>query len=716
MDPNEQLHQIASRLRQVEDANAALTRRVYFLEAEISRIAGVQVPIAAEPTRVAVPPPLPPLAMPVPAIEQLAPPHLATPSDQPDQQPSELEPEFAAPSPVPSVEGNVGLAWINRIGVLTLVLGVAFFFKYMVDNDWIGPAGRVILGVLAGMLTIFAGDRLWHRDQKVFAQGVQALGTSILYLSFFAAFRFYELIPQTVAFVLMAMTTVMTGALSLRYNAQVTLVLALLGGYATPFLLSKGEPNDLFFLGYLFLLNAGASIVARMRGWIAVEWLAFAGTWLLHFAWTEDRGKTTRPVLATVCTVLNYGISLFSAHNWILLAGQILSGILLGYGFNREWNDLLPLLALGHFFAGLLFSNRQNITAGVMAAAAGFWLGQAAADQPGRFQHLTILLSTYAAVFLSTLGYAAFRSARGVLHKADLAAAALCGVVYFTASAFLLEPEYRAYLGLFTVAVAACYLALGYLIYKFTPQEQRDSTGPLLAAGLALAFLALAVPIQLTGYRITIGWAIQAAALAWIAYKMKDARILIGTAILQFLALSRLSEDSMVYWPPIEGGYTMFLNPRFVSFLCVCLSLWLSAWWASKFEQRAVKTSAGVAYIVGHMLMILGLHLEFFAYIDSRTDLTASTSIKTLVSSIILAGYGFLFISFGFARRAALPRILGLILFAIVVLKLYVYDIWLLDRIYRMIAFIALGAILVAGSYLYSRFRDKLGTLIREPQ
>jgi uncharacterized membrane protein len=123
-----------------------------------------------------------------------------------------------------------------------------------------------------------------------------------------------------------------------------------------------------------------------------------------------------------------------------------------------------------------------------------------------------------------------------------------------------------------------------------------------------------------------------------------------------------------------------------------------------------------VAYIVGHMLMILGLHLEFFAYIDSRTDLTASTSIKTLVSSIILAGYGFLFISFGFARRAALPRILGLILFAIVVLKLYVYDIWLLDRIYRMIAFIALGAILVAGSYLYSRFRDKLGTLIREPQ
>ena len=95
-------------------------------------------------------------------------------------------------------------------------------------------------------------------------------------------------------------------------------------------------------------------------------------------------------------------------------------------------------------------------------------------------------------------------------------------------------------------------------------------------------------------------------------------------------------------------------------------------------------------------------------------DLTALNSIKTLISSIILGGYGLLFISFGFARRSALPRILGLILFGIVIVKLYIYDIWLLDRIYRMVAFIALGGLLLAGSYLYSRFRGKLSTLIRD--
>ena len=702
MDPNEQIHQIANRLRELEDSNAALTRRVYFLETEISKVAGIEVPVA--PMRATAPPPLP--IGPLPLMEPAPPQVFAEEAVMPTGEPAPVSEE-------PTVEGNVGLTWINRIGVLTLVLGVGFFFKYMVDNDWIGPAGRVILGVLAGMLTIFAGDRLWHRDQKTFAQGVQALGTSILYLSFFAAFRFYDLIPQSAAFVLMVMTTVMTGALALRYNARATLILGLLAGYATPFMLSKGEPNDLFFLSYLLLLNAGASIVARMRNWTSVEAIAFAGTWLIHLAWTEDRGKVAGRELGAIFTLLNYGISLFTKHPWIAHTAQIVAGMVLGYGFRDEWSSSLPFLAFLLFCVGL----RGDFAGGVLSAATGFWLGQGAATQPDRMQHLTVLLFVYSLVFLTTLGYTAFRASLGRLHKLDLVAASLCGVVYFGASHDLLEGEYKAYLGLFAVGVAACYLGLGYLIYSLTPQEKRDKTGPLLAAGLALAFLALAVPIQLTGYRVTLGWAVQAAALSWIAYQMKDARVLIGSTILYFLAISRLgTQDSQLYWPPIDGGYTLFFNPRFITYLCVCFSLWFSAWCASKFEEKLVKSAAGFAYIAGHFFMIGGLHLEFFAYIDSRTDFTSPASLKTLISSIILAGYGFLFISFGFARRAALPRILGLILFGIVVLKLYLYDIWLLDRIYRMIAFIALGGILLGGSYLYSRFRDKLGTLIREPE
>ena len=720
MDTNEQVRQIAIRLREIEDANAALTRRVFSLETELSKVTGspihVQPPIAA-------PPPLPSVPVMATTLDErgiVVPLEAEVPTytAPPPFQPVPSVPQADAPTPPPTIEGNFGLTWINRIGVLTLVLGVGFFFKYMVDNDWIGPSGRVMLGVLAGLLTIWFGDRLWHKDQKTFAQGVQALGTSILYLSFFAAFRFYELIPQSVAFVLMLVTTLMTGALALRYNAQATLALGMISGWCTPFLLSKGEPNDLFFLSYMLLLNGGAAIISRMRGWTSIEIVALVATWVFHLAWTENRSRIAGRNLSVLFTMLNYAVFAVSSHGWIVVIAQLIAGLLLGYSYNKEWNSVVLLVGFLHFLAGLFLTNRNKIAGGALAAVGGFWLCQATADQPDRLQHLSELMLGYTAAFLTTLAFVVYRATKDSVQRLDLAAASLCGVIYFTASYDLLVPEYKAYLGLFTVAVAACYLALGYALYNDTPAEKRDTTGPLLAAGLALAFLALAVPIQLTGYRITIGWAIQAGALTWIAYKLRDSRIVIGSAILYFLAVSRLgSIDSLLYWPPIEGGYALFFNPRFITFLVTCLSLWFSAWCASKFEEhKPIKTAAGIAYLLGHFLMIWALHLELFAYVDSRLDFNSPTSLKTLISSIILAGYGMLFISFGFARRAALPRILGLILFGIVILKLYLYDIWLLDRIYRMIAFIALGGILLGGSYLYSRFRDKLTTLIRDTE
>ena len=133
MDPNEQINQIASRLRELEDANAALTRRVYVLETEISKVAGIEVPIAPIRT-VAAPPPLPPVASLSPPLQ-----------DFPAILAQMATPEVAETVPVaePTVEGNIGLKWVNRIGVLTTVLAVGFFFKYMVDSETIGPAGRV---------------------------------------------------------------------------------------------------------------------------------------------------------------------------------------------------------------------------------------------------------------------------------------------------------------------------------------------------------------------------------------------------------------------------------------------------------------------------------------------------------------------------------------------------------------------------------------------
>lgn len=707
-----QLEQIRLQLRELSEANAALTRRVFALEQQLSRGGNEASPV---PPPVAAPPPLPP------PVFAATPPQAPVPELRIPHTPEiPATAVAAATAETPTLEANVGLRWINRIGVVTVLLGVAFFFKYAVDNDWIGPAGRVILGVLAGLLAILAGDRLWHRGQKIYAQGIQALGSSILFLSFFAAFSFYQLIPQSIAFVLMFATTAMTGALSLRYDARATLLLALLGGYATPFLLSTGEPNDLFFLSYMLVLNAATMYVSRLRNWKSVEAVALAGTWLLHAAWTSDRARVLGREWSALFTVLNYAVCVTSPNFWAALVAFFMAPLVIAFAYQHQTQGPVEPLLVGMLLASLaVIWWKKRVPGGSGVAFLGFWFAQAAVEMPQRHERVTELMLAYTISFAAVLIWTKLRAVvhEHVVPKSDLLTAAGAGVIYYGASYTLLEPEYKAWLGLFTAAIAASYLALGYLLFQDTPSEKRDTTGPLLAAGLALAFLALAVPVQLTGFRITLGWAIQSSALAFIAYRLRDSRILAGAVFLSLLAVGRLAgADSLLYWPPFADGsaYSLLLNERFLTFLCVSVSLFLGAYWTSKMEGVVPTKVAAVPYLLAHALLLWGIHLELFAYVDSRTDLVARSSMKSLISSLIFAGYGFQFLASGFARRAALPRILGLILFAVVIIKLYIYDIWLLDVTYRIIAFTVLGGMLLAGSYLYSRFRDKLSTLIKD--
>ena len=124
-------------------------------------------------------------------------------------------------------ETQIGLTWISRIGAITLVLAAAFIFKYAIENQWIGEAGRVLLGVAAGLLTIGIGDRIWTSGQKIYAQAISALGVAILYLAFYASFGFYHVLSQSLAFVIMALVTALGGALALRYGAPAMAALAL---------------------------------------------------------------------------------------------------------------------------------------------------------------------------------------------------------------------------------------------------------------------------------------------------------------------------------------------------------------------------------------------------------------------------------------------------------------------------------------------------------
>ena len=152
-------------------------------------------------------------AAPEPAPAYAEPPPLPAPEILPPPIPVPL------PAPESSIETRFGLGWLNRVAVITLLFGVGFFFKYAVDNQWIGPAMRVALGIAAATFALFLGEWIALRGQKLFAQGLTGLGLALLYLSFYASFGFYRLLPQGVAFLLMFLTTGAAAALTIPSQA-----------------------------------------------------------------------------------------------------------------------------------------------------------------------------------------------------------------------------------------------------------------------------------------------------------------------------------------------------------------------------------------------------------------------------------------------------------------------------------------------------------------
>src|SRR5438034_8453082 len=219
-----------------------------------------------------------------PQLVQEAPPPLPPPPPPRVEIPPPAPPRTESPQ----LETTLGLAWVNRIGAVTLALGVAFAFKYAVDSAWIGPSGRIMLGVLAGLAALGFADRTWRGGQKTYSHGIAGLGLAILYLSFYASFGFYHLVEPGFAFLLMAVATAMAGALALRYDAAPIAALGLLGGYATPVLLSTGEDRPWVLFSWVLLLNLGALAAARFRKWKVLEGLAFLATVTLYGGWLAD--------------------------------------------------------------------------------------------------------------------------------------------------------------------------------------------------------------------------------------------------------------------------------------------------------------------------------------------------------------------------------------------------------------------------------------------
>lgn len=184
----------------------------------------------------------------------------------------------------PDLEKFIGENLMSKIGIAVLVLAIGFFVKYAIDNNWIGPVGRVGVGVLCGGILI--GIAHWLRKSyQAFSSVLVGGGLAVLYSTIALAYHQYGLLGQTTAFVIMLVITAFSVLLSMLYDRQELAIIALVGGFITPFLVSNGRGDYASLFTYLLILNTGLLVIAYNKAWRLLNILAFGFTAVLYASW-----------------------------------------------------------------------------------------------------------------------------------------------------------------------------------------------------------------------------------------------------------------------------------------------------------------------------------------------------------------------------------------------------------------------------------------------
>ncbi|MCL1942327.1 MAG: DUF2339 domain-containing protein [Candidatus Azobacteroides sp.] len=173
---------------------------------------------------------------------------------------------------------------LSKIGIVTLVLGIGFFVKYAIDQNWINEVGRVAVGLLTGGIIIAVAHQLKSK-YHVFSSILVGGGISVFYITITLAFRQYELFSQPVAFALLIAVTVFSVILSLLYDRKELAIFSLLGGFASPLMASTGTGNYIVLFSYLLILNAGMLIVSFRKNWKVVGIIGYVLTLFFFWSW-----------------------------------------------------------------------------------------------------------------------------------------------------------------------------------------------------------------------------------------------------------------------------------------------------------------------------------------------------------------------------------------------------------------------------------------------
>ncbi len=650
--------------------------------------------------------------------------------------------------------------WLSKVGIITLVLGVAFFVKYAIDQNWINEIGRVGIGILAGAAILLVGHKL-RKNYHLLSSLLVGGGIAVFYITIAIAFREYQLFGQTAAFSIFVGITVVAVCLSLLYNRQELALLSLLGGYASPLLASSGTGNYAVLFTFLLILNTGMLAVAMLRRWNLVGIVSYICTTLFFWGWLFTGFKDQYA-----------GATLFAALFFV----QFYLLALLEYFRDKKITAFQVVVILSNNLSLLLactliFKNYPLHIMGLVtmligvanAVVLGVLMRVRQIDRRMLYLVIAVVLSFVSlAVPVQLKGHAITmfwaaeavillglwqRSRIRVFQGGFLLICGLMLISYFmdVAKTYAYDYSDGAINSILPVVFNRVFItglvvvaSLG--ICRWLAGRDRDYEGGLLSGNFLTRMLSLAVVIMgwlvplfeisyqlgaqespLWNFRFSaIGiWSMTyAAALAAVYRKELPRRqwimwMLFGTAAMfAITVLPSLAKFRWEVYIGVDGQNTGSL------FLLHYL-MWPGMAYIFYALLRNLKSlPKRTMSVFAWLLTAVGVALLSTEADNTTIQLAGNAeNYYTLLHDVHTFGYPILWgvvaaglMLWGVRRREVLPRQIALVFFGLIVLKFYVFDVWRMSQAGRIISFVALGVILLGVSFLQQRIK----TLVRE--
>ncbi len=630
--------------------------------------------------------------------------------------------------------GNI----ILKIAIVAFILGIGLFLKYSIDKDWIPIWGRVLIGIAVGIAMLIAGIKMINNRHKLFSESLFGGGIAVLYLSVFAAFALegFMFISATYAYVAMIIITILAGVISVRFDAKSMAIFGLIGGFATPFLLSTGSGNYVDLLSYMLMLNFGVLFISIYKKWSLLSWMAFVITsvtalgtvWetvddfnslaLLYAAFfviysivpfiNEIRGKEQqleKPFVFLfwvnfVVAILSF-LALFEHYNIDLLYYAVVTVALAGYLLiyasvlakknvllkNLFYIVLAQSIALLLVTPAFIFSGSSLTIVWAVESLMLLWIAtKSNEDTYGLFA----LFGFYITIFryfifdvVSEYKLLAYMAEKGdVLHYVQSLALTSLFVIGSLCAGYKL-------------------LKNSSLDFKYASTELVRWTlfmGTFLGAYLVLTFISSLLSELYNADVFSMLYMLIIALFAFILYKSdytKSAKVIfyifLGLLMIGFV-------DNIVH---ISGSNTMISFVNFLLFMAVVGFIYTLA-----FKESNLTVSN---YKLSHLMLGAGVGLLFIflnVEVYHIVKIYAPNATKFAITLLWIT-FGIILFVYGIIKDIKISKLVGTVLIFLAILKAFFVDLANLDSIYRIVLFLILGAILFGLSYFYQSKNSK---------